>query len=339
MYHRRMTAIAGASRFAAGFPIWSAATCCRFGDDAQHRENQLGSRRRERFERGLERCGGITPGARMRERPYGVRPLVAALEQRGASGKAMGSRGRDGWTTRSFCAAAYRRRPATALLECGHLLPLWTTRGSGKAIGFRAKPEHIEHNALGGSGSFQSGDKSPHSKFGVRPLVAALDGRVARGTRLGGGRPRPTSRPICGRHEAGVAWPSGNPKLQQPAGKDSTMRRTASFTCGVCVAAVLQVLWIAWNLSAAEPVARRTLPRRSRYAGLHLARRAHDRRWPEDRQRRRWTAGRRPQVLELFRRHVYGRVPATPTRRASGWSARIAARWTAPRRSSRLTSP
>ena len=67
-----------------------------------------------------------------------------------------------------------------------------------------------------------------------------------------------------------------------------------------------------------EPVGGRTggqavlPPRCPRHAGLHLARRAHGCRRQKIATADDWKTVRRPEILELFRKHVYGRVPATP---------------------------
>ena len=52
-----------------------------------------------------------------------------------------------------------------------------------------------------------------------------------------------------------------------------------------------------------------------------------------------WKSIRRPEILELFRKHVYGRVPATPYEKSFKVVQRgPRRRWTARRRSSRSTS-
>ena len=89
------------------------------------------------------------------------------------------------------------------------------------------------------------------------------------------------------------------------------MRRASSLTRAVLMSCL--VLCLPWCLRAAEPEAKRffrpdapdtpvyTLPDvLTTVDGRQIAS-AHD-----------WTAIRRPEILELFRKHVYGRVPATP---------------------------
>ena len=89
------------------------------------------------------------------------------------------------------------------------------------------------------------------------------------------------------------------------------MRRSFSCTRGVLMSSF--VLWSAWCLQAEEPEVPRffrpdapdaaayTLPDLLTTVDGTSIDTADD-----------WTAVRRPEVLELFRKHVYGRVPATP---------------------------
>ena len=90
-----------------------------------------------------------------------------------------------------------------------------------------------------------------------------------------------------------------------------TMRRTLSFTHAALMPAL--VLCVPWCLRAAEPEAKKffrpdapdmpvyTLPDVLTTVDSRKIATASD-----------WTTIRRPQILELFRKHVYGRVPATP---------------------------
>ena len=95
------------------------------------------------------------------------------------------------------------------------------------------------------------------------------------------------------------------------------MRRTASLTRSALLPSLVLVLCGLWHLRAAEPEAKKVFrpdaPDMPAYNLPDVLTTIDGRKIAtiDD-----WTTIRRPEVLELFRKHVYGRVPATPYRKS-----------------------
>jgi hypothetical protein len=92
-----------------------------------------------------------------------------------------------------------------------------------------------------------------------------------------------------------------------------TMRRTSPLTRTALLPSLVLVLCGPWYLRAAEPEAKKVFrpdaPDMPVYNLPDVLTTIDGRKiaTADD-----WTTIRRPEVLELFRKHVYGRVPATP---------------------------